>query len=86
MKTVVPIIVIALVPGAMGAVQEGSLYPEDALLFSDTVQEYLNGEMIVNLAGTDSSLVLFIALQGEGFQHVGTLISGHILGHIFTRG
>ncbi len=65
MKTVVPIIVFALVPGAMGAVQEGSLYPEDALLFSDTVQEYLNGEMIVNLAGTDSSLVLFIALGGE---------------------
>ncbi|MCK5116149.1 MAG: hypothetical protein KAR44_06085 [Candidatus Aegiribacteria sp.] len=65
MKTVIPIILFAIVLKAFGAVQEGSLYPEDALLISDTVQEYLNGEMIVNLVGADSSLVLFIALGGE---------------------
>lgn len=50
---------------AIGAVQEGSLYPEEALLISDTVQEYINGDLMVNIAGTDSSLVLFIALGGE---------------------
>ncbi len=50
---------------AMGAVQEGSLYPEDALLISDAVQEYLNGELMVSFAGVDSSLVLFVTLGGE---------------------
>ncbi len=65
MKTAVPVIVLMFLFQAMGAVQEGSLYPEDALLISDAVQEYLNGELIVNLAGTDSSLVLFIVLGGE---------------------
>ncbi len=49
----------------IGGVQAGSEYPEDALLISDAVQEYLNGEMLVNLVGADSSLVLFIALGCE---------------------
>ena len=65
MKTAVPVIVLVFFLQAPGAVQEGSLYPEDALLISDTVQEYLSGELIVNFAGTDSSLVLFTALGGE---------------------
>ena len=65
MKTVLSVIVIMISFEASGAVSEGSLYPEDALLISDTVQEYLNGELMVNIAGTDSSLVLFIALGGE---------------------
>ena len=65
MKTAVPVIVLVFFLPAMGVVQEGSLYPEDALLISDNVQEYLNEELIVDFAGTDSSLVLFIALGGE---------------------
>ncbi len=65
MKTVLSVIVVMISFEASGAVSEGSLFPEDALLISDTVQEYLNGELIVNIAGTDSSLVLFIALGGE---------------------
>ena len=65
MKIAVSVFVIVFILQAMAAVQDGSLYPEDALLISDTVQEYLDGELIVNLVGTDSSLVLFIALGGE---------------------
>ncbi|MEN8207803.1 MAG: hypothetical protein ABFR50_00980 [Candidatus Fermentibacteria bacterium] len=65
MKTVLPVLVLSIVVQVMGAVQEGSLYPEDALLISDAVGEYLDGELIVNFAGADSSLVLFISLGGE---------------------
>ncbi len=50
---------------ASGAVHEGSLYPEDALLISDTIAEYIDAEFVMNFTGTDSSLVLFIALGGE---------------------
>ena len=65
MKTTVPVIVLVFFLQAMGVVQEDSLHPEDALLFSDSVQEYLNDELIVSFAGVDSSLVLFVALGGE---------------------
>ncbi|GEM_PF-2071357 len=65
MKTVLSVIVVMISFEASGAVHEGSLYPEDALLISDTVQEHYDGELMVNLAGTDSSLVLFVALGGE---------------------
>ncbi len=65
MKAVVPVIVMLISLQAMGAVQEGSEYPEDALLVSNTVQEYLSRELMVSFAGADSSLVLFIALGGE---------------------
>ncbi|RKZ09547.1 hypothetical protein DRQ25_06005 [Candidatus Fermentibacteria bacterium] len=65
MKTVLSVIVVMISFEASGAVHEGSLYPEDALLISDTVQEHYDGELMVNLAGTDSSLVLFVALGCE---------------------
>ncbi len=65
MKTVLSVIVVMISFEASGAISEGSLYPEDALLISDTVQEYYDGELMVNLSGTDSSLVLFVALGGE---------------------
>ncbi len=65
MKTVLSVIVVMISFEAAGAISEGSLHPEDALLISDTVQEYYDGELMVNIAGTDSSLVLFIALGGE---------------------
>ena len=65
MKTVLSVIVVMISFEAAGAISEDSLYPEDALLISDTVQEYYDGELMVNIAGTDSSLVLFVALGGE---------------------
>ena len=65
MKTVIPILIFAVAPAVMGSVQEGSLYPEDVLLISDTIAEYIDAEFVINFAGTDSSLVLFVALGGE---------------------
>ncbi len=65
MKTVVSVIVFMFFLQAMGAVQEGSIYPEDALLVSDTVQEYLGRELAVSFKETDSTLVLFVSLGGE---------------------
>lgn len=50
---------------AMGGVQEGSKFPEDALLISDMVQEYLEREPMVSFNGADSSLVLLVSFGGE---------------------
>jgi len=65
LKTLVPFMTVMIFLHAIGGVQEGSEYPEDALLLSNTVQEYLSSESLVSFAGSDSSLVLFIALGGE---------------------
>jgi len=65
LKRVVPAIVFMIFLQAMGAVQEGSEYPEDALLLSNWVQDYLSNELMVSFAEADSSLVLFVALGGE---------------------
>ncbi len=66
MKLLVPTVTVLVILQAMGGVQEGSMYPEDALLVSNTVQEYLNRELMVSFTEADSSLlVLFVALGGE---------------------
>lgn len=65
MKLLVPIVTMLVILQVMGGVQEDSLFPDDALLVSDTVQEYLGKESAVSFTGTDSTLVLFISLGGE---------------------
>ncbi|MCD4847461.1 MAG: hypothetical protein K8R76_04645 [Candidatus Aegiribacteria sp.] len=65
MKTFLPAVIALIVLQAVGSVQEDSKYPEDALLVSNTVQEYLERESMVNFEGADSSLVLLVALGGE---------------------
>lgn len=60
-----PAVTALIVLQAVGSVQEDSKYPEDALLVSNTVQEYLERESMVNFEGADSSLVLLVALGGE---------------------
>lgn len=65
MKTFLPAVIALIVLQAVGSVQEDSKYPEDALLVSNMVQEYLDRESMVNFEGADSSLVLLVALGGE---------------------
>lgn len=65
MKTFLPAVIALIVLQAVGSVQEDSKYPEDALLVSNMVQEYLGVESMVNFSGADSSLVLLVALGGE---------------------
>jgi len=56
---------IGIAFSAVGAVQDESLYPEDALFISDAISEYLGIESMVSLTGEDSTVVLFVALGGE---------------------
>ena len=65
MRIFLPVVIALIVLRAMAGVQEESKYPEDALLVSNMVQEYLEMESMVNFGGDDSSLVLLVALDGE---------------------
>ncbi len=65
LKIFLPAVIALVVLQVTGSVQEDSKYPEDALLVSNKVQEYLGRESMVNFGGDDSSLVLLVALGGE---------------------
>ncbi|MBD3278899.1 MAG: hypothetical protein GF388_11420 [Candidatus Aegiribacteria sp.] len=51
--------------GINAAVQDSTLHPEEALLVSEMVSEYLGRESMVSFREVDGSLVLFAALGGE---------------------
>jgi hypothetical protein len=64
MKKLIPLVML-LTAQAFGGVQQGSAWPEDALLISDLIEARLHRTCIVSLDGPDSALVAFISLGGE---------------------
>lgn len=67
LRSALPAILLVLVSAlsVSAAVQDSSLHPEEALLVSDVVSEYLGRESMVSFREVDGSLVLFVALGEE---------------------
>mgnify|MGYP006281449389 CR=1 FL=1 len=65
MKYGAALFVMIFVISVSAAVQDATLYPEEALLVSDFVSEHLGRESMVSFREVDGCLVLFVALGGE---------------------
>jgi hypothetical protein len=50
---------------AFAAVQQDSAWPEDALLMNDLINSHLEQDFLLALSEDDSSLVLFVSLDGQ---------------------